>query len=198
MFGFKKKEDPGMYVIAGLGNPEAKYAGTRHNTGYDIIDELSDRYNIRVNKNKHRALIGKGKIEGMDVLLVKPVTYMNLSGESLKEVTDYYKTDIKDHMIVIYDDVDLDVGRIRIRESGSAGGHNGMKNIIERLSTKDFIRLRVGVGHKPEGYDLIDWVLGRFSGEDKEIMRNTHPKAADAVVSILQDGVSKAMSRYNG
>ena len=198
MFGLKRKDPAGMYVIAGLGNPEAKYAGTRHNTGYDVIDELSRKYDIKVNKNRHRGLIGKGQIDETDVLLVKPLTYMNLSGECLKEVTSYYRTEIKDHLIVIYDDIDLDVGRIRIRESGSAGGHNGMKNIIEKLSTQDFIRLRVGVGHKPEGYDLINWVLGRFDGEDKEIMKDTHPRAAQAVSSILKDGVSKAMSRYNG
>ena len=198
MFGFKKKDPAGMYVIAGLGNPEAKYAGTRHNTGYDVIDELSRKYDIKINKNKYRGLIGRGRIDETDVLLVKPLTYMNLSGECLKEVTSYYRTEIKDHLIVIYDDIDLDVGRIRIRESGSAGGHNGMKNIIEKLSTQDFIRLRVGVGHKPEVYDLINCVLGRFEGEDKEIMKNTHPRAAQAVASILKDGVSKAMSRYNG
>ena len=198
MFGLKKKEDSDMYVIAGLGNPEAKYAGTRHNTGFDIIDELSRKYNIKVSRNKHRALIGKGKIEGKDVLLVKPVTYMNLSGDCIREVTSYYKTDIKNRLIVIYDDVDLDVGKIRIRESGSAGGHNGMKDIIAKLSTQEFIRLRVGVGHKPEGYDLVDWVLGHFTGEDYEIMKDIHPKAAEAVTAILEDGPQKAMSRYNG
>ena len=187
-----------MFVIAGLGNPEARYAGTRHNTGFDIIDELSRKYNIKVNRSKHRALIGKGRIEGKDVLLVKPVTYMNLSGESIREVTSYYKTDVKNRLIVIYDDVDLDVGKIRIRENGSAGGHNGMKDIIAKLSTQDFIRLRVGIGHKPEGYDLADWVLGHFTGEDYTVMRDTHPKAAEAVAAILTDGTQKAMSRYNG
>ena len=187
-----------MYIIAGLGNPEAKYAGTRHNTGFDVIDELSRKYGIKVNKRKHKALYGKGKIEGTDVLLVKPLTYMNLSGDSLAEITAYYKTDVKNKLIVIYDDVDLPVGKLRIRENGSAGGHNGMKSIINRLSTQEFLRLRVGVGAKPKDYDLVDWVLGHFDGEDYNIMKDTHPKAAEAVAAIITDGASKAMSRYNG
>ncbi|MBO6111566.1 MAG: aminoacyl-tRNA hydrolase [Lachnospiraceae bacterium] len=198
MFGKLKKQNPDTVIIAGLGNPEAKYAGTRHNTGYDIIDELSRKYGIRLNREKFKGLYGKGRIEGKDVLLIKPLTYMNLSGDCISQVTSFYKTDISSGLIVIYDDIDLDAGRIRIRENGSAGGHNGMKDIIRKLDRQDFTRVRIGVGAKPADWDLVDWVLGHFADEDKEIMKKAHERAAEAVASILKDGVSKAMSRYNG
>ena len=138
-----------MKIIAGLGNPGAKYAGTRHNVGFSVIDELAERYNIKVDTNKHKALIGKGIIDGEKVILVMPQTYMNLSGESIRAVLDFYKC-TPDDLIVVYDDIDLDVGKLRIRERGSAGGHNGMKNIIQHVGSQDFVRVRVGVGHKPE------------------------------------------------
>ena len=143
-----------MYIIAGLGNPTKEYEGTRHNVGFDVIDRLSERYNIDVTMEKHRALIGKGMIAGQKVILVKPQTYMNLSGESIRSVIDYYKVDPEKELIVIYDDISLGVGQLRIRAKGSAGGHNGIKNIIAHLGGQVFPRIKVGVGEKPPKYDL--------------------------------------------
>ena len=152
-----------MYVIVGLGNPDKKYEHTRHNIGFDVIDALADKYNISVTDKKHKALCGSGVIEGMKVLLVKPQTYMNLSGESVAEVMNFYKLDPDEEMIVIFDDISLEPGRIRIRKKGSAGGHNGIKSIIAMTGTQGFSRIKVGVGEKPQGWDLADHVLGRFS-----------------------------------
>ncbi len=186
-----------MFIIAGLGNPDSEYAGTRHNTGFEVIDEIAERYGIKMNKKKHKAVCGKGKIAGKDVLLLKPQTYMNLSGESLSDAVSFYKINVTEDLIVIYDDVDLDTGRIRIRKAGSAGGHNGMKNIIERLSTQEFVRVRVGVGAKPEGYNLVNWVLGHFKGDDIKIMEEAKEKAAQAVAQIVENGADRAMNGYN-
>ena len=151
-----------MYIIAGLGNPTAQYEGTRHNVGFDVIDALADKYNISVDGRKNRAFIGKGIIEGQKVILVKPQTYMNLSGESIRGILDYYKIDEEEELIVVYDDISLDVGQIRIRKKGSAGGHNGMKNIIAHLGHNVFKRVKVGVGEKPKQFDLADYVLSHF------------------------------------
>ncbi len=159
-----------MYIIAGLGNPTSQYEGTRHNVGFDVIDALADKYNISVDGRKSRAFIGKGIIEGQKVILVKPQTYMNLSGESIRGLVDYYKIDEEQELLVIYDDVSLDVGQLRIRKKGSAGGHNGIKSIIANLGTQVFPRIKVGVGEKPKKYDLADYVLGHFSKADREIM----------------------------
>ena len=148
-----------MYLIAGLGNPTREYDKTRHNVGFSVIDVLADKYNIDVSDRKHKALCGRGVIEGEKVLLVKPQTFMNLSGESIREAVDYYKIDPED-IIVIYDDISLDPGQLRIRLKGSAGGHNGLKNIIKMLGHDTFIRVRMGVGEKPKNYDLADYVLG--------------------------------------
>ena len=186
-----------MFIIAGLGNPTLRYEGTRHNVGFEVIDTLADKYNIAVETRKSRALIGKGIIAGQKVILVKPQTYMNLSGESIGALADYYKIDEEKELLVIYDDVSLDVGQLRIRRKGSAGGHNGIKNIIAHLGTDVFPRIKVGVGEKPKGYDLADYVLGHFSGEDREIMRESYRKAADAVEMILEDDLSGAMNTYN-
>ena len=139
-----------MYIIAGLGNPTEQYAGTRHNVGFDVIDALADKYNISVEGRKNRAFIGKGVIEGQKVILVKPQTFMNLSGESIRGLVDYYKIDPETELLVIYDDISLDVGQLRIRKKGSAGGHNGIKNIISHLGTDAFPRIKVGVGEKPK------------------------------------------------
>ena len=158
-----------MYIIAGLGNPDRQYEGTRHNAGFDVIDRIADKYNIAVDTKKHRALIGKGVIEGRKVILAKPQTYMNLSGESIRSMADYYKIDPEHELVVIYDDINLEPGQLRIREKGSAGGHNGIKNIIACLGTQVFPRIRVGVGEKPSRYDLADYVLGHFSKAEKEI-----------------------------
>ena len=186
-----------MFIIAGLGNPTLRYEGTRHNVGFEVIDTLADKYNIAVETRKSRALIGKGIIAGQKVILVKPQTYMNLSGDSIGALAEHYKIDEENELLVIYDDVSLDVGQLRIRRKGSAGGHNGIKNIIAHLGTDVFPRIKVGVGEKPKGYDLADYVLGHFSGEDREIMRESYRKAADAVEMILEGDLSGAMNTYN-
>ena len=187
-----------MYLIAGLGNPGDKYEHTRHNAGYEVIDVLADRYDIDVNTGKHKGLVGKGVIEGEKVILLKPVTYMNLSGESIIDALTYYKLDPESELIVIYDDISLRPGMLRVRPKGSAGGHNGIKNIIAHLGDDKFPRVRVGVGEKPKGWDLVDHVLGRYSDEDKEIMKESFKRAADAVVSIMTGGIDKAMNDFNG
>lgn len=186
-----------MYIIAGLGNPKKEYSNTRHNIGFDVIDVLADKYGIDVSTIKHKALVGKGMIENNKVILVKPQTYMNLSGESLIDVCQYYKIDIPTELIVIYDDIALDVGAIRVRKKGSAGGHNGMKSIIQHLSTENFMRIRMGVGEKPKGYDLADYVLGHFTGPERDLMDKGAINATEAIKSIMNDGIDKAMSLYN-
>lgn len=186
-----------MYIIAGLGNPSKEYKNTRHNIGFDVIDVLADKYNIDVTTIKHKALVGKGIIEGEKCVLVKPQTYMNLSGQSLIDVCQFYKIDPESELIVIYDDIALDVGAIRVRKNGSAGGHNGMKSIIQQLSTENFMRIRMGVGEKPKDYDLADYVLGHFSGPERKLMDEAAVNACDAVKIILTDSIEKAMTAYN-
>lgn len=186
-----------MYIIAGLGNPTEQYAGTRHNVGFDVIDTLADKYNISVEGRKNRAFIGKGVIEGQKVILVKPQTFMNLSGESIRGLVDYYKIDPETELLVVYDDISLDVGQLRIRKKGSAGGHNGIKNIIAHLGTDVFPRIKVGVGEKPKGYDLADYVLGHFSKEDRSIMEEGYEKAVEAIKLFLAGEIDAAMNEYN-
>lgn len=186
-----------MYIIVGLGNPTSQYEGTRHNVGFDVIDALADKYNISVDGRKSRAFIGKGIIEGQKVILVKPQTYMNLSGESIRGLVDYYKIDEEQELLVIYDDVSLDVGQLRIRKKGSAGGHNGIKSIIANLGTQVFPRIKVGVGEKPKKYDLADYVLGHFSKADREIMEEGYQKAVKAIEMILKGELEAAMNEYN-
>lgn len=186
-----------MYVIAGLGNPSKEYKNTRHNIGFDVIDVLADKHNIDVTTIKHKALVGKGIIGAEKVILVKPQTFMNLSGESLIDVCQYYKIDVESELIVIYDDIALDVGAIRVRKNGSAGGHNGMKNIIQHLSTDKFMRIRMGVGEKPKGYDLADYVLGHFTKDERELMDKGAIDAINAVEGILNGDVDKVMNTYN-
>lgn len=186
-----------MYIIAGLGNPSLEYKNTRHNIGFDVIDVLADRYGIDVAMEKHKGLMGKGSIEGARCVLVKPQTFMNSSGECIREIVDYYRIDISSELIVVYDDVALDVGSIRVRERGSAGGHNGMKSIISNLSSEDFMRVRMGVGDKPKGYDLADYVLGHFTREERELMDGAVIKAVNALAMMINDGVEKTMSLYN-
>ena len=186
-----------MFIIAGLGNPTLQYRGTRHNVGFDVIDTLADKYNIAVETRKSRALIGKGIIAGQKVLLVKPQTYMNLSGESIGELVSYYKVDEEQELLVIYDDVSLDVGQLRIRRKGSAGGHNGIKDIIRHLGTDVFPKIKIGVGEKPKGYDLADYVLGHFSREEREMMEEGYQKAAEAVEMILAGELDEAMNVFN-
>ena len=186
-----------MFIIAGLGNPTLQYEGTRHNVGFDVIDMLADRYNISVDGRKGRALIGKGMIGGQKVLLVKPQTYMNLSGESLRELVNYYKIDEEHELLVIYDDISLDVGQLRIRKKGSAGGHNGIKSIISHLGTNVFPRIKVGVGEKPSGYDLADYVLGHFSKDDRAKMQEGYIRAMHAAEMLVAGDVEQAMNEYN-
>lgn len=193
----KNREERKMYIIVGLGNPKKEYDNTRHNIGFDVIDALADKNRIGVSEKKHKALIGKGMIAGQKVILAKPQTYMNLSGESVAEVMNYYKLDPETEMIVIYDDISLAPGNIRIRKKGSAGGHNGIKNIIAMTGTDKFLRIKVGVGEKPKGWDLADYVLGHFADEDKEFMVEAIENAMAAVVLMMNDEVDKAMNEYN-
>lgn len=187
-----------MFLIAGLGNPGRQYEKTRHNMGFDTIDELIDRHRIPQGGIAHKAMYGKGMIAGEKVLAVKPLTYMNLSGEAIREYVNYYKMDPETELIVIYDDIDLDPGQIRIRKKGSAGGHNGIKSIIAQIGTQNFYRIKVGVGAKPKGWDLADYVLGRFSSEERALVDKAICDAADAVEMILKDGIEAAMNHYNG
>ena len=186
-----------MFIIVGLGNPSKEYEGTRHNAGFEVIDRISDKYNISVDTKKHRALIGKGIIEGQKVIRAKPQTFMNLSGESVRSLLDYYKVDEEQELIVIYDDISLDNGQIRIRAKGSAGGHNGIKNIIAYLGGQVFPRVKVGVGEKPSKYDLADYVLGHFSKEEQVLMDEGYAHAIHAVEMILEGDISAAMNEYN-
>ena len=186
-----------MYLVAGLGNPGKQYERTRHNMGFDTIDELVDRHRIPGSGVQHKAMYGKGMIAGEKVILAKPLTYMNLSGESIREFVNYYKMDPETELIVIYDDIDLEPGQIRIRKKGSAGGHNGMKSIISQIGTQNFYRIKVGVGAKPAGWDLADYVLGRFSTKEREEVDRAIEEAADAVEVILTEGIDAAMNKYN-
>ena len=186
-----------MYIIAGLGNPTREYDKTRHNAGFSVIDVLADRHNIDVSEKKHKALCGKGMIEGEKVILVKPQTYMNLSGESIREVMDYYKLDPSEELIVIYDDISLDPGQLRIRLKGSAGGHNGIKNIIAQVGTEQFARIKVGVGEKPQGWDLADHVLGHFSKEERACVEEAIENACTAAAYMAGGEISRAMNEFN-
>lgn len=186
-----------MFVIVGLGNPDKKYEKTRHNIGFDVIDAMADKYNIVVKEKKHKALCGTGVIEGRKVLLVKPQTYMNLSGESVAEVIQFYKIDPESEMMIIFDDISLAPGNIRVRKKGSAGGHNGIKSIIAHTGTQNFMRIKVGVGEKPDGWDLADHVLGHFSSEDRKKIDEAIKDAISAAVLMMQGDVEQAMNLYN-
>ena len=187
-----------MYIIAGLGNPGKQYAHTRHNAGFEAIEKLSDRYGIAIETKKFQALCGSGVIEGQKVLLLKPQTYMNLSGESLRAACDFYKVDPEEELIVMYDDIILAPGQLRIRKKGSAGGHNGVKSIIQHLNTQVFKRIKIGVGEKPSGYDLADYVLGHFDREEQVLMKQVSEEVCEAVQMILEKGPDAAMNVYNG
>lgn len=186
-----------MFIIAGLGNPGKDYKNTRHNIGFDVIDVIAEKHNISVIEKKHKAIIGKGVINGYKVILVKPQTYMNLSGESLREIIDYYKVDPTEELIVISDDISLNPGNIRIRKKGSAGGHNGLKSIIQHLGTDAFMRIKMGVGEKPKGYDLADYVLGHFTGDERKIMDEAAKSAEEAVRLMMQGDTDAAMNKFN-
>lgn len=192
-----KGEDKVMKLIVGLGNPTDKYEGTRHNVGFEVIDRIADEYGIGLDTIKHKGMYGKGKLDGQTVILLKPMTYMNLSGESISAVAAYYKIEPCD-IIVIYDDINLDVGRLRVRGKGSAGGHNGIKNMIAHLHTEEFPRVRIGVGMKPPKMDLADYVLSRFSKEEQERMEEGYDRAVKAVAMLVKDELEQAMNEYNG
>lgn len=186
-----------MFIIVGLGNPERKYDGTRHNIGFSAVTALADAAGISMDMRKHKAVCGKGYLEGQKVILAMPQTYMNLSGESVRELVDYYKVDPETELIVIYDDIDLAPGKLRIRAKGSAGGHNGMKNIIAHLGTQTFARIRVGVGEKPKGWDLADYVLGRFAREEEPVIREALDQVVESCKVIVSEDVTAAMNRFN-
>lgn len=186
-----------MFVIAGLGNPDRKYEKTRHNIGFDVIDALADKYNISVKEKKHKALVGTGVIEGVKVMLVKPQTYMNNSGESIAEVMNFYKLDMKEDFLVVFDDISLAPGNIRVRKKGSAGGHNGIKSIIACTGTQNFMRIKVGVGEKPAGWDLADHVLGHFPQEDRKKAEDAIKDAVSAAALMIQGDADQAMNDYN-
>lgn len=185
-----------MYLIVGLGNPESDYSKTRHNMGFNVINKLSEKYGIEVNKSKFKGLIGNGIIENEKVILLKPQTFMNLSGESLIEVMNFYKIQ-EDELIVIYDDIDIEPGNIRIRRCGSAGTHNGMKSIVEHIKTENFIRVRVGIGKPKEHIDMISYVIGHIPEEDKKVLEEGANIAKDAVIEIIKNSVDSAMNKFN-
>lgn len=187
-----------MYIIVGLGNPERKYENTRHNVGFITIDKIADKYGIDISENKFKALIGKGVIGAEKVILVKPLTYMNLSGEAVRAVADYFKVDSQTQVCVIYDDTSMEVGKLRIRKKGSAGGHNGIKSIIAHLGSDVFVRVKIGIGEKPKGYDLADYVLGQLTSEDHKLIDETALRVCDAIELLSSDDVDEAMNKYNG
>jgi PTH1 family peptidyl-tRNA hydrolase len=187
-----------VYIIFGLGNPGNKYEDTRHNVGFNTLDYLAAQYGIKINKLKHKSLIGEGIIQGNKIILVKPQTFMNLSGEAIREVKEWYKAE-NENIIVIYDDISLDVGKIRVKQKGSAGGHNGIKSIIYQINSEVFPRIKIGVGSPANpNYELADYVLGKFSNEEKKTIYNIIEKVSDAVVVFIQAGIQEAMNRYNG
>ena len=195
---FAKKPSGVEWLVAGLGNPGEKYARTRHNMGFLTMDLLAEEKKIKIDRIKFKAVTAQAELGGARCLLMKPQTFMNLSGEAIGEAARFYKIPA-DHVLVISDDVSLPAGKLRIRAGGSAGGHNGLKNIIQHLGTDQFPRIRVGVGQKPHpDYDLADWVLGKFVGEDKKTMDTAIKRAADAVECLLADGPDAAMNRFNG
>lgn len=186
-----------MYLIAGLGNPGRQYEGTRHNMGFDVIDCLIEKHRIPQSGVKFNAMFGKGIIGGERAVLMKPLSFMNLSGGPIQETANYFKIDPETEIIVIYDDIDLEPGQLRIRKKGSAGGHNGIKDIIRRLGTDHFLRIKVGVGAKPKDWDLADHVLGRFADSERKFVDEAIVRAADAVEMILAEGADAAMNKYN-
>lgn len=186
-----------MYLIVGLGNPGRQYEGTRHNMGFDTIDYLIEKHRIPQGGVKFNAMYGKGIIGGERVILMKPLSYMNLSGGPVREMANYFKIDPETEMIVVYDDIDLEPGQLRIRKQGSAGGHNGIKDIIRQLGTQKFLRVKVGVGAKPRGWDLADHVLSRFADGERRLVDESIGRAGDAVEMMISEGTDAAMNEYN-
>lgn len=185
-----------MYVIVGLGNPGDRYAQTKHNIGFITIDYLAEQHSIKMNKMKHKAIIGEGDMGGEKVLLVKPQTFMNLSGQSVMDIVNFYKVPAA-NLVVIYDDIDLPVGKVRIRPNGSSGTHNGMRNIIYLLRNQEFPRIRIGVGKQPDYMDLADYVMTKFNSEEKPLIEEAIKKSAATVEEIVKSGINNAMNKYN-
>lgn len=198
MFFVRKGNSGGVeWLIVGLGNPGDKYEATRHNVGFMVVDELAERARTPVQKLKFRALTNTAQVGDAKALLMKPVTYMNLSGEAVRQAADFYKVP-PERVLVISDDVSLPVGKLRLRRGGSAGGHNGLKNIILHLGSDQFPRVKIGVGEKPHpDYDMAEWVLSRFIGEDKRTMDEAIKRAADSVECCIREGMDRAMNRFN-
>lgn len=184
-----------MYLIVGLGNPGTQYKGTRHNVGFDILDLISEKYNIVVNRIKFKGVYGEGNIEGEKVILLKPSTFMNLSGESVREAVSFYKINAS-NIIILHDDISLEVGRLRIRSKGSAGGHNGLKSIILNLSSDEFIRFKIGVG-QPKG-ELVSHVLGKFSKDERKLIDDVNKATVEAVELVIKQGAALTMNKFNG
>jgi len=185
-----------MYLIVGLGNPEPEYARTRHNMGFDVINKIARKYNIELSRSNYNAIYGTGIIEGKKVILIKPQTFMNLSGESVKKYVDFYKVPLED-VLVIYDDMDTDIGTIRVRTKGNAGSHNGMKSMINELNSVEFPRIRVGVGRPKDEFDKIDYVIGQVTDEEYAELQKGQDKAVDATICYIKDGIDSAMNRFN-
>lgn len=185
-----------MYLIVGLGNPGSKYAHTRHNVGFDVLEALSRKLGVSISREKDEALIGECFVGGQKVILALPQTYMNLSGEAVSRLVHWYKIE-PENLLVVYDDIDIPQGNIRIRKNGSAGTHNGMRSIVDLLGYENFPRLRVGVGQKREGYELADWVLGHYIGEEQEVADKAFEQAAEAIVEYIEHGIDSAMCKYN-
>ena len=185
-----------MYLIVGLGNPEPDYAKTRHNMGFDVINQIAKKYDIDLGRNKFNAIFGSGIIEGEKIILIKPQTFMNSSGEAVKQYVDFYKIPLE-NVIVIYDDMDTDIGKIRIRAKGGPGSHNGMKSVVENLSSQNFPRIRVGVGRPIDEFDKIDYVIGQIPDEEYIRLQEGKDKAADAVIYFLNNGIDNTMNIYN-
>ena len=185
-----------MYLIVGLGNPEEEYSNTRHNMGFDTINKLANEYNIKINKNKFKGLCGNGIIENEKVILLKPQTYMNLSGESIKEAMAFYKIK-SENIIVIYDDIDIEPGVIKIRKKGGPGGHNGMKSVISEIDTQNFPRIRIGIGKPENKGQLIEYVIGKMPQTDKDILEKATILGKEAILEIIKNGVDIAMNKFN-
>ncbi len=195
-FQNQEKKGKDLFLVVGLGNPGSQYEQTKHNIGFHVIDKLAEKYGICVNQLKFRAMVGEGEIKGRRVMLMKPLTYMNLSGEAVREAVNFYKIP-QDRFVVIFDDTSLPLSHVRIREKGSHGGHNGIRNIIDQMGTDEFWRIKVGIGEKPNGWDLADYVLAKFGKDDLPLALMGEEKAAEAVELILSRGIQDAMNRIN-
>lgn len=185
-----------MYLIVGLGNPEPEYEKTRHNMGFDVINKIAKKYDIELSRTNYNAIFGTGIIENKKVILVKPQTFMNLSGEAVKKYVDFYKISLED-VLVIYDDMDTDIGAIRVRAKGNAGSHNGMKSMIKELNSVDFPRIRVGVGRPKDEFDKIDYVIGHVADEEYAELQKGQDKAVDATIYYIKSGIDSAMNNFN-